>query len=511
MLRCFSANQSPRTFHVAVPNVMQLQAISNASLNTTSRAILGQFKISDPGYYLFSTDLYVASGRSDVAVIYIDASNVVVDMGGKSLTLSATNRTTIMTAIRVAPNANNITIMNGTINGSGRQSMINTGIECSANTGLTLDNLRIINCDVAGISIEDSSNVAVNRVHTYKTGQSGLYLYNCADGFVGNSTFSGCLTFSTNTFGAAASRSRGFVFENIDVRGMSSVDGSVHGIYLEECSGFSCTNLNACDNTVTGSGNFCVGINLTRSQGCSLKNCTANNNKSANETSRSFGFLLARGAINNSIELCEAKNNQGIGWVTSGFGLSDAHNNSFLKCKSMGNRGVDLGTYGFYSTKAGSGNFFSECKANANYSEKGTVIGFGLKNEKRSVIERCEASSNDGAAGDVYGIALLGDCTNVTVEFNKLFSNFAAQKCYGFKDFSSNSTALLRGNVAFGHGKVFTGGGTVIDSGRMNYMMSFSETSDQKNLQFIIKEGDTTTLHAFEAGSTEWFNFSIAH
>ena len=49
----------------------------------------------------------------------------------------------------------------------------------------------------------------------------------------------------------------------------------------------------------------------------------------------------------------------------------------------------------------------------------------------------------------------------------------------------------------------------MIDSGKMNYMMSFDLSAEQRNLQFIVKEGDTTTLHAFEAGSSEWFNFSI--
>ena len=135
--------------------------------------------------------------------------------------------------------------------------------------------------------------------------------------------------------------------------------------------------------------------------------------------------------------------------------------------------------------------------------------GLSLRGEQSSVVSHSLFSSNSGGqAGSVYGISLYGVCLRCTVMNNEMLANYGAAM-YGFKDFATNCTTLLRSNIAFGQGHVFLGGeGALVDSGTMNYMLTYGDV-DQMNVQMIIKEGDIGNLNAFEAGTTNWYNFSI--
>ncbi len=550
-LSCQPSSQTSRTFQTPSLSIAFSQQITNAALNNSPYAAKGLFRISEPGYYLVSTDLSAAPARSNLAILHINASNVIVDLGSKTLTLSTTNYTAMPSAITIAPNVSNVTIMNGTINGAGAHAAIATGIAGSSTSGLHIDNIRVINCSTAGITAEECANISISRVHTHNTGPLGVYLYKCTSGFVSDSTFSGCTADTATACGLWAKRSRGFSLENVAISNIASIDGNTNGALLECCSGFSCNNLHASNNTArvisksivdefetrscgeeeeeptpvntaplipdaaadpTESGLLCIGINLTNSHGFQLQNCSANSNAAVGTNTRCFGFLFTNKSVNNRIQSCQATNNYSNGNVTAGFFLYDSRNNSFDTCESMGNHNTSKTAAGFYSTNSGSRNFFRTCKANANYSLTGKAIGISLHNETRSIICNSEINANDGGSGSAFGLALTGTCTNVTVEYNKIFGNYAATTLYGFKDFAADSTTLLRGNVAFGQGRVFHSSSTPIDdSGSMNYMLTFKDGSNQKNLQFIIKEGDTANLNSFEAGSQHWFNFSITN
>lgn len=534
-------NQASRTFQIIAPGTSLSRQITNASLNNSHYATSGLFKISEPGYYLVSTDLFAAPARSHLPILYINASNVIVDLGSKTVTLSTTNHTSISSAIFVAPDVSNVTIMNGTINGAGQHASITTGIESTSNSGLHIDNVRVINCTASGIAIEEGTNISLSKLHIHNTGNLGLYLLKCSGGFVIDSTLSGCKADSTEANGLWARDCRSFALENTTISGIASENGNTNGVLLDACSGFSCNNIHAINNSVkvetrscppedetvpvdtnplisqtainpSETGLLCIGINLTNSHGCSLINCNATSNAAVGTNTRCFGFLFTDKSANNRIQSCQATNNYSNGTVTTGFLLYGSKNNSFDSCESMGNHNTSNAAAGFYSTNSGANNFFRACKASANYSLTGKAIGFGLHNEIRSIICNSEINSNDGGQGAAYGLALTGTCTNVTVEYNKIFSNYANTTLYGYKDFAADSTTFLRGNIAFGQGRVFHSSSTPIeDSGKMNYMMTFKYGNDQKNLQFIVKEGDTANMNSFEAGSDRWFNFSIVN
>lgn len=497
---------------VNTPGTTFNQQITNSALNNSAAATLGQFKISESGYYFLSTDLQATPGKAGLAVIYIDASDVVLDLGNRSIVVSSKSTTPNTVGIQLAPGVNNITIMNGTISGYGTQASILTGISGLKNTNVTLENIQILKCNIAGINLDEVKNVFLKKIHIYGTGSIGLNLHKCLDGVIVESTFSGCSTetevSTDNAFGIGADNCRNFALENVATTHNTSKSGSAFGIYLSTCSGFICDKISTSSNSVTGSGALCAGVRLLNSTGCSFTACSANNNTGLDAATSVLGFSIAAKSMGNTFTNCEAMNNLG-GNTTAGFWISISKNTTLQGCSSVSNGSSNKIAYGFFSSGGGTHNFIRNCKANANYSLIGSAYGIACSNEKRSVIERCEASSNDGGTGSAYGIALLDTCINMVVEFNKMFANSASVANYGFKDFASNSTTLLRGNTAFGQGKSFTSGNSSLtDSRKMNYMLTYS-ASDQMNIQLLIKESDIANLNTFESSSTDWFNYSI--
>ncbi|MBM3886779.1 hypothetical protein FJ364_02505 [Candidatus Dependentiae bacterium] len=491
------------------------QQITTSALNTSATATHGQFKILESGYYFLSTDIQANPGRTGLAVIYISASDVVLDLGNRSIVVNPTSTISNSVAIQLAPGVNNITIMNGIISGAGKYADIETGILGVSNTNVTLEDIQVLKCSVAGINFDTAKSLFVKSVHVYGTGSIGMNIYNSLDGAIANSSFSGCLSdtevSTDNAFGLGADKCRNFALDNVATTNNSSKSGCAFGIYLSGCTGFICNKISTSSNTVTGSGKLCAGLRLLSSSGCSFTDCTANNNKGLSTETTTFGYSISYKSNGNIFNNCESINNIG-GNSVAGFWISASRNNTLQGCSSLSNGSTENAAYGIFSSGAGTHNFIRECKSNANYSTAGTAYGIAFSNEKRSVVEKCEINSNDGGTGTAYGIALLDTCVNMVVEYNKIFANTAASAQYGFKDFATNSTTLLRGNTAFGHGRSFANGtSSFTDSKKMNYMLRYSPGGDQMNVQLLIKESDIANLNTFESSSMNWFNYSIVN
>ncbi len=500
--------------YVNTPGTTFNQQITTSALSTScNTALLGQFKISESGYYFLSTDLQATPGKAGLAVIYIDASDVVLDLGNRSIVVGAHSTIPNTVGIQLASGVNNITIMNGTISGYGPNASILTGISGFNNTNVALENIQILKCTVAGINLNEAKNLFLKKIHVYGTGSIGINLYNCLDGVITESSFSGCSAetevTTDNAFGFGADKCRNFVLENVATTNNTSKSGCAFGIYLSACTGFICEKISTSSNTVTGSGKLCAGIRLLGTSGCSFTSCSANNNKGLHQDTTALGFSVANRSNGNNFNNCESMNNIG-GNSAAGVWISASKNTTLQNCASVGNCSVNSAAYGFFSSGAGSHNFIRDSKANANYSVIGTGYGIAFSNEKRSVVERCETSSNDGGTGTGYGIALLDTCINMVIEFNKIFANTGITAQFGFKDFATNSTTLLRGNMSFGHGRSFLSGtSTLANTNKMNFMLKYSLGGDQMNAQLLIKESDVANINAFESSSTNWFNYSI--
>jgi hypothetical protein len=503
-------HSASRSQQITTPSVSLSQKITGSMLDYSSSTTLGLFTISEAGYYFLSTDLVVAPARSNLPIIYINASNVTLDLGSKSLAVSTTNHTPISTAIKIAPYEENITVLNGNINGAGTFATMDVGIDSQDNKSVNLENIQITNCALTGIKLTRDDNTSLNRIKTYNTGKIGLFMYQCNTGYIENSTFSGCTADEASTFGILACENQSFSMKNITITNITSTDGYAIGFYLGTSSSFVCNDINISNNSSLGSGPLCTGIYLSNSQGCTFESCTMNNNFAEHTASSCFGFFSTDESQNNTLEKCNAMNNKCNGAKTVGFYLDGTSNTRLHDCHSLSNYNKNTAAYGIFSD-GGFHNFFKQCKANANYTGAGAAYGFALKDDERSIIEKCEASANDGGVDVGYGIALLGTCVQATVTNNKMFTNYGVDRCYGYKDFAAHTTTLLRGNVSFGHGRVFVGGRShPLDSGNMNYMLTFGSDDDTLNAQFIIKESDWFDFRTFDSIVTDWFNFSIA-
>lgn len=496
--------------HITIPNVALTEKISALMLDNSQEASQGMFIISQPGYYLLVDDLCVSPARSNLPIIYINSSNVTLDLGSKSLVLSTSNHTPIPTAIKIAPLVENIAINNGSINGQNIYTSINVGIDSQDNKSITLSNLSITNCALTGIKLTRDENISISKIKAYKSGKIGLFIYQSNSGIIEDSTFNGNKVQNSSSFGILAAESKNFLLNNISASNIVSDGEYAIGMYLGSSSAFICKNIHTDNNSSLGIGLLSVGTYISNCDSCSFESCSANNNFAENYSSSCFGFFFTDESKNNTLKACTAINGKSNGSKTVGIYLEKSSDTRIYKCQTLNNYNKKTSSYGFLSQQ-GIHNFFKKCKANSNYTNSGAAYGFALENEQRSIIEKCEASGNDGGSDVGYGIALLGTCVQTTITNNKMFTNYGIDRCYGYKDFSTHTTTLLRGNIAFGHGRVFVGGrGHPLDSGNMNFMLSFGSDDDSLNAQFIIKESDWFDFRSFDNIVTDWFNFSIA-
>lgn len=525
------------------PGVSLNQQIASSSLNSSATSN-GMFMITAPGRYFLTTDLCAAPCTSAVPVIYINASDVTLDLGGKSVTLSATNNTPCKSGIAIASGKRNITIMNGVVsgtnNGTSEESRMSYGIYATSNTNITLENVQTVSCKKVGIYLNGCKNTCIKNVKSYGNSSAemragdpsfsaGLALISCIDGEITDSEF--CGSYGTGAMGAcgiyAGSSTYNFFLTNVDVSLNQSTNGSSAGVptgglvLYSGCSGFVCKNVKASANSgsqLASTSQPVAGIYLASSSNNNkFENCAANDNSgtaTAAATGMSVNGIRLVGSSGNIFRNCVASRNVGtasaVGSTFSVGGIvlsSSPKSNAFYDCMISNNGGSHVYAYGFFSTSS-AGTIIKKCRVDGNYTDDGYTRGIYLGSDTSSFIQECATNNNTSATSYAYGIHLVS-CTNCTVEYNKMYANKGAAQ-YGFCDGSEDCTTFLRGNVSFGHGKVFNGGAsTLTDTAAMNYFLTYAETGDTMNIQMLIKEGDIANMNAFEAGSSEWFNFSI--
>lgn len=523
--------------HRGLPQVVNTgvtlnQQIASSAL-TSSATSKGLFIIRKSGRYFLANDLVAAPCTSHVAIVYIDVSDVILDLGGKSITLSTTgNMPSCRAAIELAPGVRNVAIMNGSINGlvqnnAGNTTRIDTGIlSTSMNTNLQCDGMSIVSCETAGIALAGLTRLQLSNIQVYGStngvdaSQYGVVLNDCSQGTCVQSTFCGMLA-QSNTYGCYASNCADICFDTIVVSNNYSSQGNAAGMYLDTCTGFVCDKAKASNNNTIADATIAAGFLLSNATDNSFKNCVAtNNNCLASVTgSYAYGFGLFSGSHGNNFVACEAKGHRNgdataISGITAGFGVNGSNSNLFKECIATNNSGCTVA--GFYSTNNAVGTEIKSCRSRGNTSScsVGSVYGILLEDEYCGLVQFCDVAANihRGFNCFAYGIALLGTCARCIVEYNKILSNqgYQAQHQYGYYDSALDSTTFLRGNVSFGHGHVFSGGANILTkTNMMNYWLSYSEPGILMNVQNLIKEADIANMNTFESGSIDWFNYSV--
>lgn len=284
----------------------------------------------------------------------------------------------------------------------------------------------------------------------------------------------------------------------------------------------------------------------------SFVNCVASGNTSATATAGSIvaGFALnITGSDNCRFDGCEATANSVtgalLGSICAGFYSTGNDNCRWNACKAIGNTNASVAgiTCGFQLTGGGVSNVVNACEANGQYSSvdalTGRIVGIELGNsEKLSTVSNCTVVGNayttaaGGAAAScgVYGILLGTSGTGVdkcTVMKNTVRSTamtlYNAAKTNtalaGLRDFTTDSTSLLSGNVLAlnGFARLNIGSAPNYDidaadlkadasSGGLNIYLTYD---NGQNVADIVVETDVSNMQALSTGLEGWTNYLI--
>ena len=260
---------------VVTSSVSVNQIISSSMISSASGIVNGQFEISKSGRYSLSSDIMANPSRSNKAVIYIAVSDVILDLGGKTLTLSYSSSNKGINGVEVACGVNNIVICNGTISGVGSggvpRGALKTGIKCHGdNTNVVLENISITACYKAGVELfSGCSNVRMKQIMVegiadpvQNWGEScskyGLHLEGCSDVIIQQSLFNGTTlpaTASGSSFAAGMYCSGCTNLRMLDISASSNSalgqgGGSAYGVFLHGCNACSFERVYAVGNTI---------------------------------------------------------------------------------------------------------------------------------------------------------------------------------------------------------------------------------------------------------------------
>ncbi len=324
--------------------------------------------ISTAGVYCLNNDPIL----TEFSTIAINASNVVLDLGGHTITGSGAFGSA---GITINSGFSNITITNGTI------TSCYDGINMTTISGtrnITLKDLLIVNSSHKSIDVSTSSfvsnlliqNVSMNSVgqgHISLNGNIGCVVESCImrganqQAFITGSfmtvTFLNCIGISGGTNGFAITNSTNVAFDN--------------------CKALSCA----------GNG-FAVTVNSAGDNGnITFNNCVSNDSPGGN------GFLISVSGriLNTTFNNCQALHNNVAGFATTS-DTSGIANSVFQSCVAQKNTSFGFSINATISTAS---TIFNNCQALNNTSD-----GFSITCNQGSadaVIQDCIAEKNNSS------------------------------------------------------------------------------------------------------------------
>lgn len=448
-----------------IPSFHYMTGVSASDFRNTGETTLAKtYTISSPGVYTLVQDV-ASECRSDATAIgaqtaiYINSSNVILDLGGRTLSHSGTDQVVNIDGIELNVDLYNVTIKNGHIGGfQGHGIIVNYG--CN---DIRLQNLTVSNCVGPAIyflgtttDTQDISDVIIDNVIVSNTfGKStvdavGLKIAFGWNFFVTNSIFSRNVSAADDSYGVQVTgEGRNIVFNNCDASGNEG-DSAV---------GFGF-----------------IGADV--SSACSLIGCTANNNVGEESASAGYGYGYAftsvisdndagaKSAIGFYLENCTAAGNNGAA-SGHGFYFGNAEYFYVKNCKAFNNNALASSTatdptdggQGFSCYK-GIGHVFEDCIANGNVTNQDTAniisAGFFCEDTEDMAFLNCEANSNclAGHTSSTGAGFYLSDSSNVcnnTIIRNCRSYNHRATTAYGFFDADTTSSSFVADCVAFGN------------------------------------------------------------
>ncbi len=444
-------------------HIYYLKALTKTDFrNGGESSLLKTYTITDPGTYTLVQDVAssVRSGlqSSDTTggycSIYINADDVTIDLGGKTLSHSIADSDRNM-AIDIGDSKRNITIKNGNISNFSDVG-INVRQSCS---NIRIQDVTITSCNI-GINLDGEA---------ISTPAKNVTIDNC---IVQGSTG---ITGSASGIGILSKFAENITIQNSLCQGNSSDVGGV-GVYISTCTNVICKNVESHNNSgYSGFGFFVTtasGDATQKNRSLSFIDCIANGNfgNDAVVNGLGIGFLFEYAdAI--VVKNCTANNNFGF---TSGAGFllnTTCNYCSFENCTALSNVGGYTGAatpgsaIGFWVSLTCRGNTFKKCIAIGNvYGIAGTggtttskAAGFYTTNTAtQTKIENCISMANGNLAylPDSKGIQIAGaTASHSLLQDNQIYNNLSntANAAIGLAALTTGHLSLVKNNFAFGN------------------------------------------------------------
>lgn len=446
------------------PSFHYIDALSVTDFrNPGESALTKTYTITAPGTYTFVQDIgsQAASSVNSIGnqtALFINSSNVIVDLGGR--TLWHNGSTANISGIEINTHLHNITIKNGHIaDFKGYGILVNYGCD-----DIRIQNITVSNCVIAGIGLlgtttaeQDIRNIVIdNCIVSNTVGKAtfdavGLLINSVSNAYISDSVFGRCKSLTDDAYGV-------------------KVQGACKNINFQNCD--------ASGNQGDSAAGFAF-LGTDVSEGCSLINCTANNNAGNKSTALGYGYgfaftsaisdnnaglLSARGFY---LENCTAMTNRGAA-CGHGFYFGNAEYFHIIGCKSLGNKALSGstaidptdGAHGFSCYK-GSGHIFEDCLAVGNISNQDTngiiSAGFFAQETHNIVFTRCQANNNQLTGHTVsegagfYLDGATNSCVNTVIRDCRASNHRGLNTGYGFYDGNTTSTTFIADCTAFGN------------------------------------------------------------
>ena len=419
-----------------------------------------QFTIKNSGRYYVTNHLNRNHSTAAGTILLISASNVNLDLNGKTIAPSISGSMTGGTAIAVARGKSNVQIGNGFIHSqdsSGNQK-ISTGIDLyetalSGGSGtsyqIKLQDLQITRCKTSGITANTVNDLTIERC-TYNDASSSTAAYGTSLTTINNLIIRNC-SFSGNTssggavYGIYMSACTDGIIENTACSANSTSNSTCIGIYATGSSNLQFNNVQCNDNTSSGTNTS--GFDLVTSTNCQFNRCVANNNNAS--VGNTYGFIAQTSSHNCQLNNCQFNGNyisttdSNVGGATiqgcdtficrncqfngnhsnansrvNGLFLSGATNSTLRNCQMCDNYNNVNGTaaaasvYGLYMISSSNDNLFEDCLANGNVSNAQssvTVVGLYTTANTGNIFKNCKTNYNGyNSTNGIAGVVVAG-------------------------------------------------------------------------------------------------------
>lgn len=435
-----------------------------------------QLSITNPGAYLIKEDLEAAPSTSNLSIILIASSNVELDLGGKTLTLSPSCYTPMKAAIELARGASNITIKNGFIQGTSDLAKIAHGVIGQDNHNIKLNSLQISSCTNSGISLDygsklDFRNIKILGIANSLGSTYGIKLNYCKQVSLKNNAIRNIFCYAPSPalcIGVHLEHSSQCSLNSIKISKIEATKSLSCGFYSTFSSKINGEKITSYNHSTTALLDNCYGFFIDQGDEHAFSACSSYDN-TVSFSGNSYGFKISNSTLS-TLEKCKSYNNYSRLGEACGYENSNSKYTQFYGCSSLYNKGQTR-SFGFISTDS-SGTWLKKCSSVRNKSTCGAVYGVAFYNEDTGIIRDCQITANAAPYGGAFGIAMLGSCFS-----NKIRANFVANNTgsgqFGFYDETELFTSSLRGNVISGHGRSISDEHKLINSFKTNYYIPY--------------------------------------